>query len=62
MKIPIPLFVATLGLLTAPMVAFGFDVPRHVHAMSDLSEAQESAEKDNRPLMFVFTQSTLQPS
>ncbi len=62
MKTLIPLALAALGLLAAPSVAVGFDVPRHVNAVSELEEAQDAAERVGRPLLFVFTRASLAPS
>lgn len=55
-------FLLTGIMLAAPSLGFAFDVPRYVHAAEAVSEASAEAVKDKKALVFVHTNSSLQPT
>ncbi|HUF64315.1 MAG TPA: hypothetical protein VMN36_19720 [Verrucomicrobiales bacterium] len=55
-------FLLIAMMLAAPSLGWAFDIPRYVHAASAFSEASADALKGKKALVFVRTNSSLQPT
>jgi hypothetical protein len=62
MKTTNPLLMLTGMMLAAPSLGLAFDVPRYVHAASAVQDASAEAAKGKKALVFVYTDSSLQPT